>query len=593
MKKVAVRSIVLSAALVLAGAAPALAGWGPEPVQVHATTNPCPQVAACEDAANGAFVAWEESDGPLRVAHLLPSGDLDPAWPPFVVASTMGGGRARLHAIPDAAGGVFLTWLASESLFVQHVGATGEIPVPWPDRGRATRKPFGVPTVVPDGTGGLYVSWLQLRYGFVGSNYVVLPTLYLDHRRSDGGMASGWPPSGLAIGVEDVEPYQFVACASIAPSSDGGVWIVRAHTLVGDPLGTGLVQFPGTVQLFRVAPSGRPASGWYTEGIPLGSYPSDSIPDYLQGKWWTVPQAAQVAVADDGEGGAFVVQGLGATDYPSFGQREVRLHRVDATGAIAPGWPPVGLGVGAGHDLGDGDEGVDASVTVQPGGHGDAWVGHTGYYFTESPPLYWISHVEPGHYPSLAFSASRPGWELTRSGDGSLVLADFHPDGQYQYADDLAHVAVQQSSGPGFSEYQSGPPVTWYGDVGVTGLRDGGAILCWSQSHERFGIYAVRVNRAGLVTDAPPPVAPPAARLALRFTAGAGIRASLALPGTGEARLLLADVTGRAVARETFTLEAGAREWTLRGTTSLAPGLYFARVERGTEALTARVVVTR
>ena len=561
---------------------------------MHSTTNLCPQVAACEDAAHGAFIAWEESDGPLRVAHLLPSGDLDPLWPSFVVASTMDGGRLALRALPDGGGGAYLAWIANDSLFLQRVTLAGEIPPPWPARGRSARKPLGRairPTVVPDGEGGLYVGWLQMRVTVVGGSYVQLPTFYLERRDADGLVHAGWPAGGRAIGVDPFE-FEVVASSAIASAPGGGVWAAWANTRWWDPTGSGFQQLPGTVRALRLGDAGLPAAGWSAQGVTLASYPGDNWPANTTWQWWQLPAAAQVAVTSDGGQGAFVARALGTDPYGTP-VLDPRLHRLDASGLTAGGWPESGLPLGDGLPIAFGDLGPDASISMHAAANGEAYVGYGADYFTESPAQYLVIRCAKDHRASLSYIASLAGREMAIAGDGGFVLADFHPDGQYQYADELAHVACQRSAGPGFSEVQSGPPITWYGDVGVTGLRDGGAILCWSQVHERFGVFAVRLNRAGLVTDAPPAAAASAPRLALRFVAGAGLRASAMFAGTGEARLLLADVAGRAVARETFEAGEGPREWTIPGTASLAPGLYFARVQRGAEVLTARVVVAR
>lgn len=571
----------------------ALAGWSADPVEVRATTNQCPQVAACEDAGNGAIVAWEEADGPLRAAHLLPSGDLDPAWPPFVVASTMGPGRVALRAIADGAGGAYFTWIANDSLFLQRVTADGGIPAPWPDRGRSVRRLLGGPlrpTVIPDGAGGLYVSWLQHRLVFVGVNALNLPTFFLDRRGPDGLLRAGWPAGGRAIGVDPYE-LELVASCAVAPAPGGGVWAAWANTRHLDPFESGFAQLPGAVRLLRLTPAGQPASGWGPQGVALASYPADSIAQAEQWGWWTVPRAAQVAVANDGGEGVFVARGLGLDDYSGALVFAPRLHRLDASGATVAGWPEAGLAIFS-YDIGAyADFGPDGSLFLQAGSRGDAYLGHATYFHTDSPPQQFFTHVGADRGQSVAFAASRVGWEVSRAGDGAFVLAEFYPRGSYGYADDHAHIACRRSNGPAFSEAQSGPPIPWYGDVGVTGLRDGGAIFAWSQHNQRYGVFAVRLNPAGLVTGVPPPA--PAPRLALRFAPGAGVRASASFASAGETRFLLADVTGRAVARETFGAAAGDREWTIPGTAALPPGLYFARLAQETGTLTARVVVMR
>ena len=96
------------ALVALACSAPdASATWGTDPVTVTSTTATIPLVKACSDGAHGTFVAWQEADV-LRAHHVLPTGDLDPAWPVggavacgVLVGSICFGKRAQ-HSSPPA-----------------------------------------------------------------------------------------------------------------------------------------------------------------------------------------------------------------------------------------------------------------------------------------------------------------------------------------------------------------------------------------------------------------------------------------------------------------------------------------------------------
>lgn len=130
----------------------------------------------------------------------------------------------------------------------------------------------------------------------------------------------------------------------------------------------------------------------------------------------------------------------------------------------------------------------------------------------------------------------------------------------------------------------------------LNAVPGGGANYWQGGGDESWAIDNVRVTLHS-ATDAGG--AAPPARLALA-AAGANPsrdgrpRLRFALPGEGPARLELFDVTGRRVAgREVGAYGAGSHVVSLGDDAPLAPGLYLARLARGNESSTARVVVTR
>jgi hypothetical protein len=124
-------------------------------------------------------------------------------------------------------------------------------------------------------------------------------------------------------------------------------------------------------------------------------------------------------------------------------------------------------------------------------------------------------------------------------------------------------------------------------DVGLAPVSNAGAILAWSQSYERQGVFARRFAQAGQVASVEPVSAAPR-MFRLRFAPGHGVVATLGAVAAG--RIQLHDVAGRVCAGT--EVPVGAREVTIDGTATLAPGLYFAR-HLGPEGAieTGRVVV--
>lgn len=586
--------LVCAVALLTATApSPAHAGWSADPVQVYATPNGCSQVAVGEDAGFGAIVMWDEAGQPLRAAHLLPTGELDPAWPAFVDVAGASVQRTALELIPDGAGGVFAFWLDGTTEYAQHLLADGTRHASWPAAGRALRTLLGAgfrADVHADGDGGFWMAWVQNRVVPWNGGYANVPSFMLDRRGPDGAPRPGWSAGGRAIGV-NVDALEFVGSCAIAPAPDGGLWAAWTVTTIVDDGGTA-VQVPGESRLVRLQASGARASGWGALGVSLAPFPAEAIPAESQWGDWTTPKPSLVGVADDGLGGAFVEFATAEFDWSGQPLFHAAVQRVDGSGARAAGWSATGvplgwsaLGVGASTP-------ADAGFRMIPGRAGEVYA-TTPVGGTDVPPAVGYTRVRSDRSTADALGGSMAGLEVARAGDGSFVLADFFPRGPMGWADDVAHVRAGIGASTGYFESHPQPAVWWYGDVGVAGLRDGGAILAWSQSNQRYGVFAVRLNAAGLVTGVPPAATPAAPRLALRFVPGQGVRASAAFGAAGEARLVLTDVLGRAVARETFAARTTAREWTLAGTEALAPGLYFARVTRGAETHGARVVITR
>jgi hypothetical protein len=183
-------------------------------------------------------------------------------------------------------------------------------------------------------------------------------------------------------------------------------------------------------------------------------------------------------------------------------------------------------------------------------------------------------------------SADQRGVEVAARDDGGLWMASYKPSGATGPYEADAYVAASASD-PGGGYYESKPSYysTRYGDVGVGALVDGGAIFAWSELIDRNGIYAVRLNPAGVVTDVPPvSVSPP---FRAWFVRGAGVHVQ---GGSQAFAVRLHDVTGREVARGSFDYGG---EWTMPGTAELPSGIYFVNAMVGGRALHTKVAVLR
>ncbi len=588
-----------------ASASPAYPGWGPEPVEVHATTNLCPQVAACEDSANGVIVVWQEilagSAGVLRARRLLPTGDPDPAWPaPAVVCSTAAA-RSMVGALPDGLGGAYVWWKEAGALYLSRLGSNGVVAAGWPGRGRLVENESWVaaPRAIGDGQNGLYMAWVGARNELVwdGSTYEVVRVWrqVVLHVGPGNSSAGGWGPFPKVIGTAN-DPSAFVTQTSIGLAPDGGLWLVWSTWMPGWGAGLNLL---GAWWAARITASGSIRSGFDPQGAWLGPFPgedpSETFTSFPSDGGVIAPTRTLAGVISDGAGGAYVLTTRPAYPPSGYWVQPILTH-IDDAGVPLTGWPR-DVGGDPLHFLSGGPaSGSFSLLRIEPaalavGAPYSGVEGEIGYRFTrqtEEAAGVVVAETRDHSLMGLEYVVPQPGHILLAN-----CLASGTP-GSWITGPQNAFVNVSGSfGGDGFREQAPDWTEHRYGDVALSATADGGAIFAWSQLVGRQGVFAVRLNRAGLVTDVPAAAVLPAPRLALRFAPGAGLRARASFSGGGEARLLVADVAGRAVAREKFETAPGAREWTLAGTAGLAPGLYFARVQRGAEVLTARVVVTR
>lgn len=599
-----VRIAVVATSCLLFAATPSLAGWSENPVEVHATVNACPLVAACADGAHGAIIAWQEgaagAAGVLRARRLLATGEVDPAWPsPAMVCSTAAA-RSMLGAVSDGLGGAYVWWKEGAALYLSRLGPEGVVAAGWPERGRLLENlNWAPPRAIGDGQHGLYVAWVGIRYEAVwnGSTYDIVQVWrqVVLHVGPGNSSAGGWGPFPKVIGTANTA-QEFVTQTSIGIAPDGGLWLVWSTIVPGTDVEMSLL---GSWWVARILPSGSPRAGFDPQGVALGPFPGeDPTEQFLYvpadgGALW--PTRTLGGVVSDGAGGAYVLTTRPAYPPSGYWLQPILTH-VDEFGAPLPGWPR-DAGGGPLHYQSGGPASESFSLLqVEPG----VLLVGAPYYGVEGQIGYrFVRHTEAAAGGIIAETRdnSLMGLEYVVPEPGHIVLANCLASGtpgSWITGPQSAFVNVSGSlGGEGFREQAPDWTEHRYGDVALSPTGDGGAIFAWSQYIGRQGIFAVRLNRAGLVTDVPPAGVASAPSLALRFASGAGLRASAVFAGAGEARLLVADVSGRAVARETFEAGEGAREWTIPGTASLAPGLYFARVQRGAVVLTARVVVTR
>lgn len=577
-------STCLAALLTLAAlgsGSSALAGWGPEGVTVWPTTSVISVVAACNDGGHGTFVAWQEgsiytSPGLLRVQHLLPNGDLDPAWPASgSPASDVAAFRTFVTTVPDREGGVYVCWTEGTNamtIFLTRLDEGGQVASGWPASGKSighTGPTLGRPSVIEDGAHGLFVAWPA------GT------TVRAQRFGTDGLGTGGWPDAPLAVVPEDtVITIHHWPDLALAP--DGGVflsWGTWSFDTTAVPSG---------LYVRRLTGAGAHSAGWPVGKLKVGSLRPEGLN-------YQFPSVPLLDISPDGRGGLFVYAGS-LWSRSGYAGVDRRLHRLMSDGQTSPDWPE------AGHQRLDPfyyewSAGPDHGLRVHPDGRDGAFVEEQAYVLHTLPSVSFARCTAAGQWTPDWRSAILigTGHEVVVTGDGRAFLAEVVPAGPYGPYQPYARIGVYQwDAPPGWTSwYQSHPGYSYayqfYGDIALAPSGDGGAVFFWSQVRERFGLFARRFAPGGQVFVRQPgwEITP---LLQLRFAAGAGVLARIGLDRTPE-RLDLFDVCGRRVASLPLWEGSSTDELTLPGTASLAPGLYFARLMAGGVAAVGKVAV--
>jgi hypothetical protein len=253
--------------------------------------------------------------------------------------------------------------------------------------------------------------------------------------------ALSWQADGLPVREAQTE----VATPQIVPDGSGGsliVWSDARSTIVR------------TVAL-RIGADGSVAPGWHPFGNAIGA-PS-LVPGVLR-------------AVSDGSGGAYVAWVLG---YPPS---TLYAQHVLGSGALAPGWDPIGLPLGAGTIAGS------LSLDVGPAGQlFVACVRSSKAYLQQvsGASIDWTVEVSPApaSAPKVTSDGAAGALVVWRRSDGTLMAQRFDAGGSRMWAADVA--------------IASGATAPEMVTDGV-----GGAIVVYRKSTD---LHAVRVTSAGTV----------------------------------------------------------------------------------------------
>lgn len=236
-----------------------------------------------------------------------------PSHPAGVPVSTAAGRQWSPRIVANPAGGAWLSWLDgrtgySTEVFGARLDAGGTPSTGGADQGDALtwitcrKKDLAL---VADGAGGTLAAWSDDRCeASLGFDVFAL------RLGADGLPMAGWPANGRCVVSA---PGQQVRPA-LAPDGAGGAFVTWTEAEAS----------PVRVIAQHVLADGTLDPAWPVAGLVLASAHADS---------------ASPSAGPDGAGGFYVAW----EDYRD-GDRDLRLQRVTAAGAIAAGWPAAAIG---------------------------------------------------------------------------------------------------------------------------------------------------------------------------------------------------------------------------------------------------------
>lgn len=293
------------------------AGWPANGRNVSAAPDWQVQPALAPDGGGGAFVGWVELTGFLPrvvVHHVLANGSLDPAWPAAGITLAVAGAEAASPVLgPDGAGGFYIAWGDSRDgdldIRLQRVTATGAVAAGWPaaaiEACAAPDEQFE-PRLLA-GVSGVSLAWLDRRAGGVAQVHACrfLP---------NGQRAPGWPLDGVTVAPGGASQSDLV----VARADVGGYRFAWSEDR---GLGSGRDVYAQRMDSTGAVAPGWPAGGAVACAAPGAQYAPSFTPD--------------------GAGGAYYAW-TDERDTLATGL-DVFVQRLDATGAVAPGWPANGF----------------------------------------------------------------------------------------------------------------------------------------------------------------------------------------------------------------------------------------------------------
>ena len=587
------KSLAILVVMLATLACPVRAGWeapgGALVTPVGARTQPLLVIA---DGAAGVFVVLGGAG--IAVQHLDAAGDVVAGWPAAgaQVSSTVTltgspcspAEFAAVSAAVDGAGGVFITWggppiLANTTfptLYVQHVGANGQLASGWPASGLAATTSAGQGSALayPDGSGGVFVLWHDRRRLLSDEDD---PHIMLQHFLGNGARAPSFAAIGRFLGA-NLPPVPAPRVAAVfAADPAGGAWALVTRASSDTTLS------PSGFVIMRIDADGLVANGWGEDGLMLPG-PSADVGH---------PDTHDARVFPDGSGGAWAFIASGARGQP------IAFHQL-ADGSLDAMLPAEGLALAVASDQRVDPDGVGgffarvegvgsyphalALQRLEPDGSVDpAW----------ETPLRLTGPVDAQLFPTPD-GVLGAGWLESSSihcdtNGGDVLVGRLRRDGTIP-----PDWPTVQGGAWGIAAAMDVSPSTLEFPSAACADGIGGYVVCWQTgpleaSHEARAMrYTLHGPVAGVGSQAHGALAMRGPRFSR-----AGIRVSVAGVSAGGARLDVHDLLGRRLTSWDVAATAGTVDVTIPGTRGLPSGLYFLRLRATAGDVHAKVLVSR
>lgn len=202
----------------------------------------------------------------------------------------------------------------SGDIYSQRITGAGTIAAGWSLSGlRVGGRGFGdgLSGIAPDGLGGAFLVFGSILPPTAGD-------ILLQHVRSDGVLAPGWPADGLIVAGSVNDEREATICAGAA----GDAYVAyEFHPNINTNL--------SVIHAQRVQGDGTLAPGWPADGVVV--CPAANL------------EFNPHAAADDS--GGMIVSWVDGRTFSQTGASDIYAQRLTADGVLAPGWPAAGLPV--------------------------------------------------------------------------------------------------------------------------------------------------------------------------------------------------------------------------------------------------------
>jgi len=588
--------------------------WPADGLRVCGAPGGQEQVRIVPDGAGGALLAWRDARGgpatDVYAHHVLASGAADPAWPADGLAlCTAPGGQFHPRLVADASGAI-VAWTDARSgteydVYAMRVLASGAAHPAWPAGGLAVcAEPLDQvdPVLVADGTSGAIVAWTDHRGG-------VDSDVYAQHVLASGAIDPAWPAGGRALCAAP-EPQHSPDLVADGAGGAIAAWADRRggpnhdvyaqHVLASgaiDPAwpadgravstAEGDQQFP----VIASAPAGVgsgfvPIVVWDDDRAGnFDIYAQSAIPAAAAG----VPEPSLFAVRDvkPDEGGFVTVSwnASGLDIAPTFGITDYRVWRADPSG----GWQMVASLPAAAKlsyalavpTTGDSTATGTLVHAFAIEARGDT-LDSSQHWFSAPDSGYSVDDLAPAAPAGFAgeYAAGTASLRWSPSAEPDFAIHRLYR-GEWAYFEPGPENLVAEIAGTSYADVGVAPHAYKLSAVDVHGNESPHATFLPDNTAGAAGTTAPRAWLALAGAH------PARGATALRFGLAAAARATLAIHDPSGRRV-------RTLAAGEFGAGEHALAWDGRDDAgrSVAPGLYFARLEAPAFTASCRIVRT-